>query len=1021
MASRTFFSTASTASRSKFWWMRPRTLAATALVMGGGYGVYQGYSRWRAWEKLLEEVDQFHTKSRRDLAGASIFLPLDKLSLMRAPQYDELRPYWQIQQQLTDFTEISNSYSREISEFSWINSMDYFGFKQRAKRAKTMLSTINQLIRLTDDVNATQYHLKRKLYPVAEKLIERAINQLIKNPQLNLITDYPGDEVLSRTLTHEVLLAHSYNLAAKIARGRNDLERSDNYYEQALALEPESLEIYASRIALWGDMAWDKQNPKPGKLDSFLSQTTTFEAAIQRFEQQKYALGLANISWILIRAYESQKDIDKKQALLLKAYELADKAVSLSGLMNGYEESKQNQLKKNGESINPLLFRGITAMALSKPEEALTDFLSGLKREPHHISLLRRNAMVLDDLKDIVAAYWAYQQARIQLRYEQQRSEVLMGPYKMWLDEIERKLPELEKKLQQQLNQPIWETTRIFVQYLINNRLSEAYGLLDKLPEEIETTKIKSTYQQWFTDHYRITTDKEVHSFTPKYQDDLLIRLGLYHQPSPRAFIDLSDIVYQTKAEQPTPVLPPQWEILGCSATMLPESRRSGYLAIACRHTMTGQIVFSHAGTDATEFADLATDLALAWGRGYEQLNWAREFTEQILTQEKNKGFLSPFIYHTGHSLGGAISSYLACVLNPVGRHYAVTFDNPSPYWALVDKTHIDLKKVLFKTEKVNDYRDFPITAFLTRPSFINTAGGPHLGQVFCIPIPIEQAKPLSDLTKQALTNQLTPIVKGWLRSWLEKTTGFSMNQAEELLNKVLHYRDLAMTSVAYHDKALIQRSFVSESALESKNVFKSSVETYAIESWPADIRAWLEFEEQLGSNPKERLNFSVGQAQAKVKSALLAATAISTDDMQAGFHEVLPLFMLPNKLSELLKKHLTKAGLNEEEKHLLDYFDKTLLSWLRLDANQKQILIQGPLNGWQISAYFRQQLYEANRLGEKYAFSQSLYPHLVKLEITAPTVKKHYGFFAPSPSLEENSKTEQVSAPTVIEDRLSR
>jgi len=881
----------------------------SAFAASSGYYVV---SRWYQLQALHSKISNFEKDVASDDLLHTVYRPLDKLYLMSGAKFSELEQNKKVRVNLKGKRQTWNDLNSQLNQIGWIKKI----CQQDFEKAKNSLVLTDQRIFLTDAVNESLYYLKKNLSLRAKCSIDCAIEKLEdKNLDMMSAEDTSSQKL---HLNHNYLLAHTYNIAAKIARKQNAYDQCNKYYEKALELTPESLEILGSQLALWGDMFWSGKDSS--KLTDFIETPSVYQNILERFENSTYSLGLANISWILIQTVEAKSlklSAPQKEKLLADAFRLADLSV---------------KTRKNKESINGFLFRGISRMMLGQFDLALSeDFYPALQENPDHISLLRRRAMALEKTGQYGEAYWAYQRARVQLRYAKQESPDFPPIQETWLQDIEtEKLPEISQKIKQELLTPQAISTKQIIEAVISRDYSSAYASVISSPNALID-------KNWFNRHFTIDLQGDDYHFYPKAREDFLRSIGLEAHPSPALFIQLSNLVYNAKQDDKVS-FPSEWEEIDRIST------NSGYLALACKNRITKQIIICHGGTDPKSVSDLATDIVLAWGSRYKQLEDAAEFTSKVLKKIDNIDTTS-IIYHAGHSLGGSIAGYLACTSQPIGKHYAVSFDNPSAWWALSHKYSFDIAKAF----NPNEYRNFPITAFLSRPNFINTAGGPHLGKAISIPVFIQDAKPVPSLVIQYFSEALVKLF------------------GPELLDVALKTIKL---NIAYHDRHRIRSVFSDEEqGIPENSAF--------IRVWPSDLKHWKAFEEQYNNDGEGESNlFSANDAQNKVSSNLFFTTPLDSQN-----NKFLPVNMLEKSLSDLLITYLKKGVKTEKQEKIIMYFDPRILANIKLDERGETFVIHGQLNSWELLAYFRLQLQEACEK-ENISLSQFLYPRLSEVLI---------------------------------------
>lgn len=915
-------------------------LPGVPLVGFAGTWAYVRYQQ-NQLISVIDKINGFHDATVAELEGSSALLSQDKLYLMGEVSFGDLQQHRDTRYKITEYNKVVNQLREELSQFNWLTRVESFpGINSFLSSSLSVGSSIDQAhlvlnlsataLKLTDCFNWTLYHLKRRLYEAANRANAKALKML----EQDSLT-----QNCFKQLSQAALFAHAYNLAAKIARSQNNLTQSDQYYEQAKSYAPNDPVIIGSQIALWGDMAWDKDFPVLKKVAELVNNPVEF--AQLRETLQGYGLGLANLSWALIRAVENQEKLalseDKRQWCLQEAFKLADEAVPLL-----------EQQPKSKRSVNARLFRGIIYMKQAKqsqqPEQyqllALADFNAGLKADPDHPSLLRRRAMALQELGD-PDTYAALQKARIELHYRLTHGEG-SGRYRQWLTEIENQflsgtpVPAAYSHYQQ------------IISHLTHNEYQAAYRLLQQLPNENE---LGANIQAWINRHFKVYHNQLI----PKAYEDDLLRFNLYQNPTPYEFMALSAATYAAKHGQPLG-LPSGWEELCRSSQTHPASLQSGYLAVAYRQINTGQIIIGHGGTDWTDPKDLITDVKLAFGRNYAQLSEARQFTEQVL-QLAEPEEAQKTIYHTGHSLGGMIAGYMACTSAPIGHHYAVTFDSPSS-WRHLDQAYYNQ---LIKGLLPRQYGDFPVTAYLTRPSFINCAGGQHLGRALRIQIQLNPVQSIPDVLLQ----------RG--RQWL---VDYIQAKKKQLPADVTdQWVKIVTANLACHDKDLIQAAFSHQDAKEIYSEIKS---TYYVSAWPQDVGQWLEFEKLIASlqqNPLTYIPHENAETRLKALYALIPIKQVNATES----YEIIPLSSLESGLQELLKNLLTKQPLRESQEPLKPYIDPDILAGLTWDEAKQVIQIKLPLSGWDLLTYLRQQVQEACQQ-EELAIGSVLYPHLERL-----------------------------------------
>lgn len=155
----------------------------------------------------------------------------------------------------------------------------------------------------------------------------------------------------------------------------------------------------------------------------------------------------------------------------------------------------------------------------------------------------------------------------------------------------------------------------------------------------------------------------------------------------------------------------------------------SGFAAAAFRNTTTGEIVFTFRGTEPLTVADLTTDVGVFMQDAYvnisSQLDAAEAFFYSILNNAAYSGANYSF---TGHSLGGAIASYMTYVTNTdgvpgVGK--SVTFNAPGIGGVIEAKDNVDINP--------RNYDDL-VTDYVNESDVIgNYASSQQLGTTFYV------------------------------------------------------------------------------------------------------------------------------------------------------------------------------------------------------------------------------------------------------------------------------------------------
>lgn len=348
-------------------------------------------------------------------------------------------------------------------------------------------------------------------------------------------------------------------------------------------------------------------------------------------------------------------------------------------------------------------------------------------------------------------------------------------------------------------------------------------------------------------------------------------------------------------------------------------------------------------------------------GRVSSQFNQAQQFSAAVLAQQSAKSRpsqpslepLPPLVYDTGHSLGGTLAAYVASTCSPIGSHYAVTFDNPSHYQQLNANHGGQLSQWTAQQR-----RDMPITTYLTRPTFINCAGGPHLGRVMRIQVELaDTAKTLpTALLSQALPGLLT-VLKPQLPMW-------AVPAGHAAFARLL-------ANIRCHDQALILAAFSDQPG----QIYHQLATTHYVSTWPNNLPQWLAFEQSCLRSGQDPLTVLPTAPGADEGYQVLPAQSPRQD-----YQEVIPLRMFETPLAALIKQWLTHMPLTETQQTLSHYIDPFVWLCLALDDTGEAVLVKGPLTSWELLTYFRQQAHEACHQ-EKLSLSSLLYPDLHHLQ----------------------------------------
>jgi tetratricopeptide (TPR) repeat protein len=152
------------------------------------------------------------------------------------------------------------------------------------------------------------------------------------------------------------------------------------------------------------------------------------------------------------------------------------------------------------------------------------------------------------------------------------------------------------------------------------------------------------------------------------------------------------------------------------------DTNKTGYYSIAVQHNETKEIVIAHRGTVFNlNNASLLADYALFILMIPEQFGVAQQFTDKIRRQMDPKRIL----WHTGHSLGGAIAEFLVAnetLFKQQSLSFAITFDSPGIMEILEEyHHHSKIEQSLSRSD------EFPVIGYLSVPNIVNTMGT-HIG-----------------------------------------------------------------------------------------------------------------------------------------------------------------------------------------------------------------------------------------------------------------------------------------------------
>ncbi|CAF0900679.1 unnamed protein product [Adineta steineri] len=181
------------------------------------------------------------------------------------------------------------------------------------------------------------------------------------------------------------------------------------------------------------------------------------------------------------------------------------------------------------------------------------------------------------------------------------------------------------------------------------------------------------------------------------------------------------------------------------------DTDKTGYYSIAVQHNETKEMVIAHRGTTFdVNNASLLADFDLFSLKIPEQFQVAQQFTNKIRQQIDPKRIL----WHTGHSLGGAIAEFIVAnetLFKQESLSFAVTFDSPGIRELLKD--HRRRSKIEQSLPKSNEFR---VIGYLSVPNIVNTMGT-HIGLTLRLspdpPLPA-QYHPLAQIVYTHVTAQ---------------------------------------------------------------------------------------------------------------------------------------------------------------------------------------------------------------------------------------------------------------------------
>jgi len=952
----------------------------------GGLAMYIVKSR-QDLETLRQEVNKQELDITTWLQGSIVFKDLDKLYLMRTTEFHEL-DHQPIRNEITLLQAEVNKLHEELSKFGWFFRLTHpKWFKERQQEIQKQLNYIVHILNYAGQLNSSLLDFKQRLYDTADKHLQEA---------LRLLNDTVNKEIALPKLSKEQLLAHTYNLAAKIARCQGEamepqkklkkFEESNSYYDKAGALAPNDPYIFCSQLALWGDMVWGEHASKDGLelqyIVNFLRDPSANEKLINNCQQRKYGLGLTNLAWLYLQAVDNMPALitkfgfknDGKKILLKKALELAEAAVIL-----------EEQDSASDKSINAWLFRGLAKVKLAEDKDtellegALADFNHALTMDKDHTSLLRRKATTLEALGRDARA--AYRDLVIELQYRLSLED--SKRFRNWLAEAKSKLTVLERvenKKEKSSSASISAEAELdgIYRFLDEGDYQKAYDLLNTIPTINTVSPEVDQLSNWFGRHFSMSNEK----LAPKLRQRLLNKLGIDDLPTPDVLMRLSVAAYAVKHGQAIG-LPCDWRIICTSQDCFSQQDNQGYLAIAFQHVGTKQIVIGHSGTDRSDIRDLRTDVQLALGKQHMQLPFAEAFTRYVV---ENYTFTArdsrPYIlYHTGHSLGGAIASYMACALGTITvddkawPQYAVVFDSPSCWWQLNNLYKDQLQQQLPKS----NYTDFPVTAYLTRPTFINCAGGPHLGRVMKLPIYLDAAKLPQQIFWEGSLKLVKDIAEDELGKHIEKWGVASPKEFKKFTQNFGLWGSRIKAGIDCHSVERINAAF----ALSPPKIYRELENIYYAQTWPGDLEQWAQFEQAI--HGKDPLTYVPATEQEKT------ASGYALQPLMVGGKERIPLNQLESNLRIFCRSIMPNKDnkfLSPEHRLLRPYLHDNFFSWVTLSADGQYLEMTGDLSAWEVLGYLRASMNKAcYEKGKPHQYNAFMYPDLLASRSAIPTM----------------------------------
>ncbi|UJR34742.1 hypothetical protein I4U23_027520 [Adineta vaga] len=250
--------------------------------------------------------------------------------------------------------------------------------------------------------------------------------------------------------------------------------------------------------------------------------------------------------------------------------------------------------------------------------------------------------------------------------------------------------------------------------------------------------------------------NKKISQKDEKYGEITKTSSGLFMDiwPTHLEFAELSGVTYCKGRLS----LLPSWSFIA----ERDDTDNSGYYGIAVQHKPTNEVVIAHRGTTFDiNTASLLADYQLFLRKTPEQFRIARQFTNEI--RDKNETGRTGILWHTGHSLGGAIAEFLVAnetLFKQQTLSFAVTFDSPG-IMGIIEEYHYR-SKMQGNLPKPNE---FSVIGYLSVPNVVNTMGT-HIGLTFRLsPLPRLVSVPMlaelgyDILIPKMIPNHLKPVI----------------------------------------------------------------------------------------------------------------------------------------------------------------------------------------------------------------------------------------------------------------------